>query len=75
VHYGACEKRRPLYVAGSLKRIHDFVFCVGQGELEYGAARFIRVCPQPAAMGIDDRQIDSLERVRRNWNSPEDIDA
>ena len=26
----------------------------GQGELKYGAARFIRLCPQPAPMGIDD---------------------
>ena len=26
-----------------------------QGELKYGAARFIRLCPQPAPMGIDDR--------------------
>jgi CheY-like chemotaxis protein len=27
----------------------------GQGELKYGAARFIRLCPQSAPMGVDDR--------------------
>jgi CRP/FNR family transcriptional regulator, cyclic AMP receptor protein len=27
----------------------------GQGELKYSAARFIRLCPQPAPMGVDDR--------------------
>ena len=27
----------------------------GQSELKYGAARFIRLCPQPTPMGIDDR--------------------
>src|SRR4029077_17007717 len=27
-----------------------------QGELKYRSARFIRVCPQPAPMGFDDRQ-------------------
>src|SRR5258705_6911996 len=27
----------------------------GQGELKYGTARFIRLCPQPAPMGVDDR--------------------
>src|SRR6476469_2267342 len=27
----------------------------GQGELKYGAARFICLCPQPAPMGVDDR--------------------
>src|SRR5271170_7285926 len=27
-----------------------------QGELKYSAARFIRLCPQPAPMGIDDRR-------------------
>ena len=26
-----------------------------QGEMKYGAARFIRLCPQPAPMGVDDR--------------------
>ena len=31
---------------------------VGQGELKYGAARFIRIRPQPAPMGIDDRPAD-----------------
>src|SRR6478672_6754541 len=27
----------------------------GQGELKYRTARFIRFCPQPAPMGVDDR--------------------
>src|ERR1700686_3352866 len=27
----------------------------GQGELKYGTGRFIRLCPQPAPMGVDDR--------------------
>src|ERR1700752_4287141 len=27
----------------------------GKGELKYRAARFIRHCPQPAIMGVDDR--------------------
>jgi hypothetical protein len=31
------------------RRLHG-----GQGELKYGAARFIRRCPQPAPMGVDD---------------------
>jgi FixJ family two-component response regulator len=26
-----------------------------QSELKYGAARFIRLCPQPAPMGVDNR--------------------
>ena len=30
----------------------------GQGELKYSAARFIRLCPQPAPMGVDDRPAD-----------------
>jgi hypothetical protein len=30
----------------------------GQGELEYGAARLVRRCPQPSAMGVDDRPAD-----------------
>ena len=38
-----------------LKKIHDLPCTVGQGELKYGAARFIRLCPQPAPMGLDDR--------------------
>src|SRR6478752_3440071 len=27
----------------------------GQGELKYRTARFIRLCPQPPPMGVDDR--------------------
>src|SRR6476619_8129073 len=27
----------------------------GQRELKYSAARFIRLCPQPAPMGVNDR--------------------
>jgi hypothetical protein len=29
-----------------------------QGELKYRTARFIRLCPQPAPMGVDDRPAD-----------------
>ena len=35
-----------------------FRFRAGQGELKYGASRLIRVCPQPAPMGIDDGPAD-----------------
>src|SRR5882672_10819878 len=41
-----------------LKRTHQLPFRAGQGELKYGAARFIRLCPQPTPMGIDDRSAD-----------------
>src|SRR6266571_1369220 len=33
-------------------------FRVGQGELKYGAARVVRLGPQPAPMGIDDGAAD-----------------
>ena len=29
-----------------------------QGELKYSAVRFVRLCPQPAAMFADDRTAD-----------------
>src|SRR5258708_37629996 len=35
-----------------------FVFGARQGELKYRASRFIRICPQPAPMGIDDGTAD-----------------
>jgi hypothetical protein len=38
--------------------MHELAFCAGQGELKYGASRFIRICPQPTAMGSDDRAAD-----------------
>jgi hypothetical protein len=42
------------------KRIHEFIFRTGQGELKEGAARCTHICPQPTPVGIDDRpQIDS----------------
>lgn len=31
---------------------------VRQGELKYGTARFLRLCPQPASMGLYDRPAD-----------------
>jgi hypothetical protein len=37
-----------------LKRILEFLFRGGDGELKYGAFRFVGFCPQPAPMGIDD---------------------
>jgi hypothetical protein len=43
--------RLPILV-NRLKRIHEYGFHAGQSELKYGAARFIRVHPQPASMGI-----------------------
>jgi hypothetical protein len=40
------------------RRIHEFLSRAGQGELKYGASHFIRICPQPAPMGIDDGTAD-----------------
>jgi len=37
-----------------LKRIRELSFATGQDELKYGAARLVCICPQPAAMGVDD---------------------
>src|SRR4029077_7358667 len=39
-------------------------FRAGQGELKYGAARFIGPCPQPAPVGIDDRPADRQPHPR-----------
>src|SRR6266576_5180955 len=47
-----------------LKRTHEYVLCAGQRELKYGAARFIRLCPQPAAMGVDDGPADRQPHPR-----------
>src|SRR6185503_5296302 len=51
-----------IFVNQSMNSICDGVFTplsrrfhAGQGELKYGAASFIRLCPQPAPMGVDDR--------------------
>src|SRR5215472_1966095 len=41
-----------------LKKIRELCFGVGQGELKDGTARFIRLYPQSAAMGVDDRPAD-----------------
>src|SRR5712691_6848113 len=41
-----------------LKRIPELLFHSGQGELKYGAARFIRICPELPPVGIDDRPAD-----------------
>jgi hypothetical protein len=40
--------------SGELPEVNSRVFGLGQGELKHGAARFIRLIPRPAAMGIDD---------------------
>ena len=40
------------------RRSHELPFRVRQGELKYGAARFICFCPQPTPVGIDDRPAD-----------------
>src|ERR1700752_545210 len=37
------------------RRIHEFRFRAGDSELKYRTARFIRLCPQPAPMSVDDR--------------------
>src|SRR5262249_23180460 len=39
----------------------------GQGELKNGTVRFVRLCPQPAPMGVDDRQ--STAPSPRRWTS------
>src|SRR5262249_45792452 len=39
-------------------RIHEFVFSARQDELKYGAARFVRICPQPPPMRSDDGTAD-----------------
>src|ERR1700757_2617035 len=39
------------------KTIHDSLRA-GQGELKYGAARLVRLSPQPTPMRIDDRPAD-----------------
>jgi len=36
----------------------------GQGELKYRTARFICLCPQPAAMGLDDRSTNRQPHAR-----------
>src|SRR6476620_11544229 len=36
----------------------------GQGELKYRTARFIRLCPQPAPMGIDNRSANRQPHPR-----------
>src|ERR1700675_4340037 len=41
-----------------LRTIHEFLFRAGDSELKYGASRFVRLCPQPAPMGIDDGPAD-----------------
>src|SRR6516162_2338375 len=41
-----------------LKRIRELCFSARQGELKYGAAESVRICPQPAPMGVDDRPAD-----------------
>src|SRR5262245_47670291 len=41
-----------------LKRICELSFGAGQRELKYGAARLVRLRPQPAAMSVDDRSTD-----------------
>src|SRR3981081_680127 len=56
ISYGVfAQLSRPV---NRLKRTHELLFRARQGELKYGAARFIRLCPQPAPMGIDDRSAD-----------------
>src|SRR6516162_5778588 len=50
--------------AKCLKRIRELSFEAGQGELEYGAARFVGFCPQPASMGVDDRPADRQPHSR-----------
>jgi hypothetical protein len=42
-------------LASGLGNIRELVFRPGQSELKYGAARFIRLCPQSAPMGVDNR--------------------
>jgi hypothetical protein len=41
-----------------MARIREFLVRIRQGELKYGPAWCIHVCPQPAPMGIDDRSTD-----------------
>lgn len=44
--------------SGQQQTSHFFLGMVvgaGQGELKYGAARLVHLCPQPAPMVIDDR--------------------
>src|SRR5215510_3824462 len=40
--------------------MHDVGHCfrAWQGKLKYGAPGLIRLCPQPAPMGVDDRPAD-----------------
>src|SRR5262245_59486316 len=47
-----------------LKGIRDLSFGAWQGELKYGAAGLIRLCPQPASMGVDDGSADGQPHPR-----------
>jgi len=38
--------------------VHKLAFHAGQGKLEHGTSRFIRIRPEPAPMGIDDGPAD-----------------
>jgi hypothetical protein len=45
-------------LVSQLRTIHEFLCRVAEGELKDGASRFVRFCPQPALMGIDDGAAD-----------------
>src|SRR5258708_20645715 len=53
VSYGASIRLSSL--ASRRTRTHELHVRAGQGELKYGAARFIRLLPQPAPIGLDHR--------------------
>jgi hypothetical protein len=40
------------------RRFHEFLLHAGHGELKHGAARFIRIRPEPTAMGFNDGSTD-----------------
>src|SRR6201991_2288729 len=44
-----------LSLGSRLRTILEFLFRGGDGGLKYHTASLIRPCPQPAAMGVDDR--------------------
>src|SRR5215469_8533922 len=45
-------------VSRRLNRICELCVSARQRELKHGAARLVRLCPQPAPMGVDDRPAD-----------------
>ena len=47
-----------LSIGQGLQRVHEFHFVRGQGEPKFCATGFVRLCPQPAPMGIDDGPAD-----------------